>query len=205
MATIIFDFDHTLFDTRHIRKDIKDLFLKNGVPEEIFEFSNKKHREEYNDTYDLIKHISDLEKEGYKIDKQNIDIFFEQNLEMHLKGPVKEVLSSLIKDGHKLILLSKGNETFQRFKVKQSGIEAFFGEHIYICYEKKEELIEKIPREGKTYFVNDHADEIEAVAKKHPEINFIYVKGPKTSHDRFIEHEHIPTIDDISALPELIG
>ena len=106
--------------------------------------------------------------------------------------------------GHKLILLSKGKEAFQRFKVKQSGIETYFGKHIYICYEKKEEMIEKIPREGKTYFINDHADEIESVSKKHPEINFIYIKGPKTPHDRFIKHGRIPTIDDISSLPELI-
>ena len=202
-TTIIFDFDHTLFDAIKFRKIISLFFERNNIPADI---ADSTFRSAYNSSYNygFLEQLNMLKKIGYAIPNKEIDSFFNQSLKHILKGPVEETLKKLKDRGHRLILLTKGLEYFQRFKVRQSGLEAYFGHNIYVCKDKKEEAIKSIPAKGRTYFVNDHADEIEAVAKVYPEMNFIYVKGPKTAHDRFIKHEHIPTIDDISSLPFLI-
>jgi len=183
---------------------IMDIFLKNGVPEKTIYAIQKAQRSRNNDNPDLLAQIKDAESLGYKIDKKDINDFFNQDLEPLLKGPVKEILEKLVKDGHKLFLFTKGVEYFQRSKIRRSGIEEYFDENIYVFDSNKEETDVDIDQHEKTFFINDHADEIEDFAKAHPKVKFIYVKGPKTSHDRFIKHKHIPTIDDISSLSKYI-
>lgn len=201
-VTIIFDFDHTLFDTKGINLLMYSLYSESEIPEKIFKSVIENQRKKSN--FDFLDHVSELRKLGYKIDSQKIDELLSLDLSYCLKGKVKETLDVLMKRKFNLILLTKGVDYFQRWKIRQAGLSKFFNSHIYTCEEKKEDMLNKLPIKGRTYFVNDHADEIEVVAKRYPGMNFIYVKGPKTAHDRFIKHKHIPTIDDISILPKII-
>ncbi|MEI6479046.1 MAG: HAD hydrolase-like protein, partial [bacterium] len=139
MSTIIFDFDHTLINTSEITQMIMDIFLKNGVPEKTIYAIQKAQRSRNNDNPDLLAQIKDAESLGYKIDKKDINDFFNQDLEPLLKGPVKEILEKLVKDGHKLFLFTKGVEYFQRSKIRRSGIEEYFDENIYVFDSNKEE------------------------------------------------------------------
>ncbi len=204
MATIIFDFDHTLLQTSEITLQIRNIFLKNEVPEKTIDSIQKSQRQRDNDNVDLLVQIRDVEKLGYKINKNDIDDFFSQEFKQLLNGPVIEVLEKLLEKKHKLFLFTKGVEYFQRFKIRQAGLEKYFKENIFVFDNDKTESQVNIFNNGKVYFVNDHADEIETFIKVHPTVKAIYIKGPKTSHDRFIKRKHIPTLDDISLLPKYI-
>ena len=205
MSTIIFDFDHTLLDSTKITEMIEAIFLESGATLKTILAVQKAQRLRDNDNPDFLAQVTMLKDLGYDIKDEVIDDFFGQDLEKCLKGPdVKEVLEKLFKAGHKLILFTKGIEYFQKFKIRQSGLEKYFKGNIYIFDNNKEEAEVDIHQNGKVYFINDHADEIEAFAKIHPGVKFIYVKGPKTSHDRFLKHKHIPTIDNVSTLLKYI-
>lgn len=204
MSTIIFDFDHTLLKTRKITEMIREIFLKNGVPEKTIEAIQKTQRQRDNDNVDFLVQIKDAEKLGYKINKEDLDNFFLQDFKPLLNGPVIEILEKLLEKKHRLFLFTKGVEYFQRFKIRQSGLEKYFKGNIFVFDNDKTESQVNIFNKEKIYFVNDHADEIESFQKAHPEVKSIYIKGPKTSHDRFIKHKHIPTLEDISTLPKYI-
>ncbi len=203
MATIIFDLDYTLLDTSKLNKISHELLLKNNIPEDVIDLANKKHREIHKNPA-FLEHVAEIEKLGHKVLKEDIDQFLSTDLKNYLKGPVDHVLALLIEEGHRLILLTRGHEYFQCFKIRNSGLHIYFDKNIYICEEKKEEIIEQMPLTEDVYFINDHADEIETVSKKYPNFHYVYIKGPKTPHDRFIDQAHIPTLDDISTLPDLI-
>jgi len=183
---------------------MNQFFTDRTIPEKIYDDIIRKQRADSKDNPDFLKLCEESEKLRYKISKEDISAFLKNDLSSYLKGPVKETLTILKKKGYVLMILTKGIDYYQRFKIRQSGIEKFFGKHIYVCDEKKEEALRDVAFKGVTYFIDDHADEIETILKKFPDFKIIYVKGPKTAHDRFIEHEHIPTITDISELPKMI-
>ena len=204
MSTIIFDLDHTLLETSKIARLITDIFLKNGVPEKTVETIQKTQRAKNHDNPDFLDQINEVEKLGYKISKKDIENFFEQNLECYLKDSAKETLEKLINNGNKLLLFTKGVEYFQKFKIRQSGLEKYFDGDIYIFENNKEETDVDIHKNGKVYFVNDNADEIEIFSKIHPKVKFIYVTGTKTSHNNFSENKNIVKIENISSLLKYI-
>ncbi len=202
MSTIIFDLDHTLLETSKITGLIVDIFLKNGVPEKTIEVIQKTQRAKNNDNPDFLEQVKAIKKLGYKISKKDIDIFFTQNLENCLKDSVKETLEKLLKEGHILFLFTKGVEYFQKFKIRQSGLEKYFDGNIYIFENNKEETDVDIHKNGKVYFVNDNFDEIENFSRIHSKVKFIYIKGPKTSDD--ISIKNITTIENIPSLLKYI-
>ncbi len=204
LKTIIFDFDHTLFDTEMIKPMMKTFYTERGVPEKVYdEVRTFQRKRDVN--AGMTEQWEEMTKRGYKISKKELNDFFKTDLSLYLKGPVKEVLTKLKKRGYTLMILSMGIDDFQRFKIRQSGIESFFADHIYTCKEDKPRALKKISTTGEVYFVNDHANEIEVVLKSFPKIHPIYVKGPKTAHDHFLNHKKIPTISDISELLKILG
>ena len=176
MSTIIFDFDHTLLDTSKITGQISNIFLKNGVPEKTIEAIQKTQRARDNDNVDFLEQIKSAEQLGYKINTKDIEEFFSQNLERCLKGPVKEVLEKLSKQGHKLFLFTKGVEYFQMFKIRQSGIGKYFKGNIFVFDNNRTSPGFNIYNNGKTFFVSNDSEEIKNLEKTSPKIKFINIK-----------------------------
>ncbi len=204
MATIIFDFDHTLFDTKSLRAFIASLLNTHGVSSTLDTDSEKKHRLKTKNNYGFLEHLDELKPQGHNLPNKVIESFFTSNLEKHLKGDVHTTLKKLQSKKHTLILLTKGLDYFQKFKIRQSGIEGYFGRNIYICEDHKEHTLSHLLTADKTYFINDNTDEIVSAHKLFPKLHYIVINGPKTDLSKVKHIKGIKIIDDVSSLPKII-
>lgn len=171
MVTIIFDFDDTLFKTHKLKKNIFDKIESFGIPKELVK-----------NTYDIVKtkfehytpnnHIKVINNtkcffitKKQKAEIENIDFTFYK---------VEEIFNTLYKlsKNNKLILLTIGDEKFQRFKINNSGLASVFKE-INIISEKKEDFIFKKNYKGNIIFINDKKNENNIIRKMFPDIKVI--------------------------------
>lgn len=199
MATIIFDLDYTLLDGKTVKKELWDFFKGHGVPEDTIHHSYEIHKEKLGGRTGLIEQIEELKRIGHVIPHEAKDIYFNSSLKHHLFEDVDKILEKLKTKGHRLMILTKGLDYFQRFKIRQSGIENFFGQHIYICDEKNRENIEVIPisKNETVYFINDNSAETLEVHKEFPEFICIMVKSYKTKLDSIKKHKQILVAENI--------
>lgn len=194
MATIIFDFDHTLLDTERLKTRVREIFINDGAPKEIIDNTKVTSFLEYTD---LIK------EKGFTISAKAMEEFFYEDLKPYLIGPVKETLENLKKDHH-IIMLTKGEDYFQQWKLRQSSVGPIFGKDIYICEDHKELMLQDIHFHYPAYFINDHIDEISKIKKIFPKMKCILVKRKdrtySDAHKKMISKE----IEDISALLKIV-
>ena len=172
MATIIFDFDDTLFDNAKLKKDIQEVFRSFSITEKhILEtYSTVRNAYNYNVHVNAVKNLYNEAPEE-KILKALNDI----NLSQYLLPEVKNILQRLNKEHH-LVLLTFGEKEFQEKKAFGSGIEKYFkDEHIHITQNHKVETIKKIKLKGEVYFVNDKENENDIIKKEFPDFNFILI------------------------------
>lgn len=172
MATLIFDFDNTLFETQSHKKRMFDLLASFGIPKgEIFasyeELVLPRER-----MYDMREHCALLSRRGFPCPEEKVEEFLKSCFKSHLMPGAEEMLAEFKRKGCRLVLLTKGIDSFQRTKVRQSGIEGFFSE-IHTCLGKKELALEAIKDHDGAYFINDSGKETELVAQHHPELKCI--------------------------------
>ena len=133
---IIFDLDHTLFDTSLYKKDLFDIFLKNGASEKEVLDSYNKHLQEVDGEYSFEKHAEILKKNNKKFNRElalkDFVDFAKSDYGKYVSESVRGTLKELKKKNIEIILLTKGAENIQRQKIENSGIEKYFNE-IIIC------------------------------------------------------------------------
>lgn len=79
-----------------------------------------------------------------------------------------------------LILLSRGANEFQKEKIRNSGIESFFGKIIITSKDKVDEISQIYAEysKEKIFFIDDKATEIDKVKKKFPQIITMKMERP---------------------------
>lgn len=164
MATIIFDFDDTLFDTKKLKETIFSQLASHGASKAIIEESYKECRADYC----LLKHTQVLKK--YDLDIPDsihnwISLF---DFEPYLFPEVINDLKKLSEDNY-LVLLTKGDENFQKSKIKSSNISKYFKE-IHITQKDKEEFLKDKKYPHPIHFINDKESENEIIKKLFPKI-----------------------------------
>ncbi len=158
--TVIFDFDHTLFDRKKFfEEDLPDLI---GVGREKFLSSyeeNFKDSETKKVDYDFNRHLELLGKNNDLV-KEKINKFF-KDLEKYLKPGAIELLKKLKINGDNLILVSFGNIAWQEQKIKniKALAEYFDEDRLIITDQGKEEIISEYVGEEEVVIVNDKIEE----------------------------------------------
>lgn len=171
MATIIFDFDDTLFDTQLLKEKIFNKLIENGVPKDIIHQSYKDSQKILG-IYSLDNHIKIL-KDLYNIDiEQNLNDWIKNlNIESHIFPEVNALLKNLC-GKHNMILLTLGDQDFQSFKIGQSKISHYFNE-IHIINYDKELFLRRIDSNQEIYFINDKESENESIKNNFPNFKII--------------------------------
>ena len=171
MATIIFDFDDTLFDTQLLKEKIFNKLIENGISDNIIHKSYKDSQKILG-IYSPNNHIKVL-KDLYNIDiGENLnDWITNLNLEHHIFPEVNDLLKNL-SSKHHLVLLTLGDQDFQKFKIDQSQISDYFNEIHIIDYDK-ELFLKELDSEHEIYFVNDKESENESIRNNFPNLNII--------------------------------
>lgn len=205
MATIIFDFDHTLFDTKELKRDMDKIIEESGIPAEVAKVAEDKFRAENFNNYDFHGHLGSIEEHGKKVHQSVHDRFAELDFKKHIKGDPYKVITSLRAKGHRTILLTRGVEKFQKLKLTRSGLEGLFGEHIIICPTGKEDVLRTLDLDHEdVYIFNDDIGEIERMKTALPHAVMIICKRDDNKFDYLNIDQSFHVIDNINDLESLI-
>lgn len=171
MATIIFDFDDTLFKTHNLKKTIFAKMESLGITLEIikntYEISKKKFKH-----YTPDNHISTINEIGvFNIGEKQAREINAIDFSSHKIDEVHNILFGLSQKHH-LILLTIGDKDFQKLKIHKSGLHSLFHE-IHIINDKKEDFISNQNFTDDVYFINDKESENKIIRKMFPNIKVI--------------------------------
>ena len=180
---IIFDLDHTLFQTNLLKQDIASVFIQHGESEVDFW---KTFYDSYtspfggtNGYYSIDRHLllgnyrSMVEKKRLK--RQLIDVIHQRG-SGYLFDDVLVTLQALRVGGHRLVLLSKGDEELQHLKVVVTGIESYFHTIHFVRKDKRPIFKKIISEQDATINVNDHHNELRWAKQIAPTVKNIYIQ-----------------------------
>ncbi len=144
--------------------------------------------------------------------KQEIDYLTEDLYKQ--SGRIKEFLfpesasflEFLKQTNQPLILLSLGEENFQKTKIDITGIGRFF-DLIHITADAKEEAVRKILNDFKTkkdiWFINDKIEETKKVIKFFPHLKPILKMSPKFSAEEY-ELSSMPYFSTLTLIQQYV-
>lgn len=177
MATVIFDFDDTLYDTERLKKDIKKVLSSYNIKKKDISSSYKAVRG--NLEYSFDKHLIEISKKYKDLDVgkilQNLNKLFSNS---YLFPESKKILTKL-KRHHTILLLTIGEEKVQKRKIETSGIKNFF-DKIHITQKDKANFLKNLNLKGEVYFINDKADENKKVRAAFPHFKIVEKKHGKS-------------------------
>ena len=164
-GTIIFDFDDTLFNTKKFKDDYFQLLTETGLTaseiQELYSSFSKTAQSKTNRGFEDF-----LSQKGYPVTTSLKERFNSFDLNVYVKHETVSTLENLKKD-FILVLLTKGEEVFQTWKVNGSGLSSFFSEVITTEGNKEEILSQKSFLEP-VFFINDKSEENFAVKQNFP-------------------------------------
>jgi phosphoglycolate phosphatase-like HAD superfamily hydrolase len=193
---IVFDLDHTLFNASLFKKDIFDILKESGASLEKIQDTYGEHLREVSGCYNFETHAEILEKSVSNFNKKRALEKFSQLGKSDFKKYVSlkdfAVLKSLKKQGHKLVLLTKGSKELQMQKIERSGLGIFF-DKIFICQDKLLAM-NKLQLDKGDFFINDHWDETKMIKEKFPDLKYFLLKRPDFEKFHVISEVDIPII-----------
>lgn len=204
---IIFDLDHTLFNTSILKEDLKDVFVKHGLNEEEFWKTLRKSYEidpKTSGCYSIEKHfwvLDDFDKSKKDEIKKEIKKLIYFRGRDYLYDDAIPVLNKFKNKKKKLILISKGMDDFQNLKIEATNLRNFF-DNIFITAEDKISIISNILKNGEAVFnINDHAEESRLVAKNFPNIFCILIRRNRQEKPKI----DIPTASNLKEVFKYIS
>ncbi|MDD2807312.1 MAG: HAD hydrolase-like protein [Patescibacteria group bacterium] len=181
---IILDLDNTIFNTPLLKEDIYYSFKVFGISDELF-FTTLKAAydvdQENKNCYSPKRHAKLLFDTKEKAERAVAKLFqvMEERGHTYLYSDVKETLVENKKNGVKLILLTQGDEFFQKKKIEVSGISDLFDD-IIIVQDGKSAMAELLPLEDIRLAVNDRHDELEKMHKLFPRARCVEIQRSGT-------------------------
>jgi FMN phosphatase YigB (HAD superfamily) len=186
---IFIDFDDVIFNAKIYKADLKKIFAKFGVSEELFSQSyfdyppNKKSS--LIKTYILKRQIKSIKKK-ISIDGSQLEKEVEKFLTKAEKYLFPDATPFFKKFSKKqLFLISHGNPSFQKKKINNSRISRFFSA-VKISRGGKCQEIKKLINQSnhyrekeKCFFLDDRVHYLEEVKKCLPEITAILIQRPE--------------------------
>ncbi|MFA5871994.1 MAG: HAD family hydrolase [Parcubacteria group bacterium] len=193
---IILDFDDVLFNTKAFKRDLINVFKKNGVSEKDFLATYKDYpviTKKGILKYDPFWQIKILgERRGIDVVKTRQDMLeFLNNCPQYVFRDATGFLKKFSKN--KLYLVSYGHTGFQDKKIEQSGLGGFFGK-IVVTDKMKAAVMRRFIRKGKDMvFIDDRVDQINAVKKYFPNSLTFLLKRKERRYDdkktKYVDYE----------------
>jgi len=178
---IILDFDYTLFDAKKFKNYLAKSLQIFGVNKKLWQetYDQIRYRSNKEADYSPKKHLKIL---AAKTNNQLSDLKTAydkiiNNCAKFLYADSLDFLQKLQAKNLRLILLTFGNPSFQRQKIRASGINKYF-KKIFCTNKDKFKVSNQIPNADNALFINDNPDEITKLQKIHPKADFIQIKRP---------------------------
>lgn len=171
MAIIIFDFDDTLFETHKLKDLIFETMGSWGLPQEMILETYKKSVKRFlhytpENHLLTINEMTEFNIPDHRISEiKNLDFSFNQG------EATKKILTNLA-EKNTLILLTMGDQNFQKFKIAKSGLAPYFHEIQIVPSQKENFLLEQNYSE-EVFFINDKKSENDLIKKMFPHFQVI--------------------------------
>ncbi len=182
--TVIFDLDYTLLDTAAFKDAMADAVMAFGPSRERFDATYRETvaRDAHVYDYDPDFHLGLLQDDFIDADgmdkaRSAMDGVLRKTGEFLFPDAV-ELLESLHAHGVRLVLLTLGNESWQRRKVVAAELDRKFDIVRLVGKDKQGEL-KGFTDGGKVVVVNDNGKEIDAMIQEFPDLTYVVKKGPK--------------------------
>jgi len=195
-----FDFDHTLFDTARLRRDIERIFLKGGVK-----------RASFHDSYQELTHCGGYGPDAHAelLAAEWRDVSARESAMSEVAGLMDdarvyvfegaaELLQALKQRGHRLIILTLGNGNWQRAKIASSGLADLFDQTEIVSGpgRKASRLVEITSERETVTIIDDNPGELKAVMAVRPGIRCIYFCRPINPYPN-------PGCEEVNGMAEL--
>jgi len=182
---IVFDLDYTLLDTAKFKEALARAVTAQGVDRERYEDVYKAVVKRQGKVYDfdpeaLLEGLkNDFADEAARDEaRRGIAGVLARTEEFLYPGAV-ELLRELRRHGAELVLMTLGNEKWQRAKVENSGLAGMFDE-VAATEKKKVESVRDLGRDGgKVIVVNDNGEELKEMMAAAPSYRYLLKRGPK--------------------------
>lgn len=206
--TFIIDLDNTIFDTKAFREDIFAFFRELGISETQIRDSYDVLAKDGGYDYSIEIHLNQIKKMcGIDISgfDGKVEVFKEKDLARFVRANVFDVLERMKKNGHKIVLFSKGNAVFQDLKLVKSGLKRYFDEIVIVRPDQmKEDVLKDVKIEGEAYFINDNWPETEKVIERFPGLNYILFVRPPAERLYNIDEVPISKIGGFGEVEKII-
>ena len=165
IKNIILDFDYTLFNAASFKREMMSEFVKLGVTQKVFKQTYKQAIATTKNSYDYSvgKHLALIAKQKVNFNSKQAKVSIDRVITesaKHLYAQSHIFLKSLSSKGYKLVLVTRGNKTWQALKIKNTKVNHYF-DKIIISPKWKTDSLQKMTKIVKyAYFVSDHIDEV---------------------------------------------
>ncbi len=200
---IILDFDYTLFDTARFKDALVAVVEKCGPTREevLRSYSDVVNRPgcgyDYDPDLQLELLASRLTCPLHEV-RAALDAVAARAAAFVYPGAA-DFLDALRSRGHRLVLLTLGNDSWQRLKVRHSGLAERFDTYETTLQDKAAAL-RRIAAAGEAVVVNDNGREVAAMRRSVPGLAYIIKRGPKPLPD----DPSIPVCDTYGEILEVI-
>ena len=176
------DFDKTIFDCYKFEKDIWAVFARHGVKQEDYSTTYKKSLCTVSSDlfdYNFQEHVKFLQELGYKLNKE-VEIELGKLLDKnnYLFPDTEEFLQFLRENTKKMVLLTAGDDEFQKTKIEKTKLGHWFDEVEIVFGHKEDFLADKIKLGDVVFFVNDSLRENLIIRENFPEILIVTKLNP---------------------------
>lgn len=203
---VVFDLDHTLFNTSSFKKKLFSSLKTYGISSEEVEAAYKKIMNQggkFKYDYRVEDHVRELRKKHvFSVKKAEHTMFSVlTQAEKFLYPKVKNILAELRRRGFHLILISRGNKFFNHQKISQSGLDKFFHK-VHVTNKSKLGLHRNYFKKAKQgWAVNDNVNELLLIKRQNPHVKYVLKRGSDYS---ITTSGELIAIDEISQLRRLI-
>lgn len=204
---IIFDFDHTLLDTHRFKEAIVDKVAAFGPSAEEVRDAHERsmgRRDDRTGIYEPDRHI-ELLRESFPDDesmrKARLAIYdVLENTGDHLYPGAEDLLKRLKDRNFHLVLLTFGNEKWQKEKVDRSGISGYFDEVMTTAGPKGRILKETACGGDPVIVINDNLRETEDMMRSAPGLHYVVKRGLNEAD----VNPDVPVVDTFGELERFI-
>lgn len=192
---VIFDLDYTLLDLEKFKEGWAEAL---GLSKDEFNRSYQKNFKDQNINYSADRHLEILDKSQDQQVKEAIEDFL-KIIDCYLLPEADELLEKL-SSGNRLIMVSRGDEQWQKTKLVNLNIHKYFkpDDIIFVSGDKNQRLGFLSGAKEKIVIINDNAREGLAMREFLKNSRLYIVDGP---YSRNIEHqEKIYTLEKLNRL-----
>ena len=187
------DFDRTLFDCERFLGDLYSLVNKYNIDKSMFkECQNQCIKKGFN-PYNIL----DVVKEKYSFDEklyQEIDNLIKKT-NLYLFSDTIPFLEYLKTNNYEIILLTKGNDEYQKVKIINAKIDNYYSDLIVTMTHKGElDLCY-----SESIFIDDNPNEIKSILKRNPR-KLIYLKRENAKYNNDLVSNNIVIVNSLKEI-----